>query len=133
MSGLNQVTLVGRLGQTPEIKDINGVKITNFSLATSKSWKDDSGEKQTKTEWHRITCFRKTAELAAQYLTKGSQALIVGELQTRSWEKDGVKRYQTEIIAQNIQFLDSKPKTETAKPEDTGPEPLFDSSENTPF
>lgn len=107
MSGLNKVMLIGRLGQDPELKDAKGIQIANFSIATSKSWKDDSGQKQEKTEWHNIVAFRKTAELAGKYLTKGRQCYIEGELQTRSWddEKTGTKKYKTEIIANNIQFL----------------------------
>lgn len=106
---------MGRLGKDPELKDAKGVQICNFSVATSKTWKDESGEKKEKTEWHNIVCFRKTAELAGKYLTKGRQVLIDGELQTRSWEKDdGTKAYKTEIVAHNLQFIgDSKPSAET--------------------
>lgn len=105
---------MGRLGKDPELKDAKGVQICNFSVATSKTWKDASGEKQEKTEWHNIVCFRKTAELAGKYLTKGRQVLIDGELQTRSWEKDdGTKAYKTEIVAHNLQFVgDSKPASD---------------------
>lgn len=97
---------MGRLGKDPELKDANGLAICNFSVATSKEWKDDGGEKKERTEWHSIVCFRKTAEIAGKYLTKGRQVLIEGELQTRSWEgEDGKKNYRTEIIANNIQFI----------------------------
>lgn len=128
MSGINKVFLIGRLGKDPEVKEVKGLKVANFSVATSKEWKDEGGEKQEKTEWHNIVSFRKTAELAGKYLTKGSQVFIEGELSTRSWddEKTGKKLYRTEIIANNIQFLDSKGKqNESGKPAttiDTGPE-----------
>jgi single-strand DNA-binding protein len=119
MSGVNKVILVGRLGRDPEIKDAKGIAIANFSIATSKTWKDESGEKQEKTEWHNIVAFKKTAELAGKFLTKGREIYVEGELQTRSWEdkETGVKKYRTEIIAQNIQFLGSKPEAngETTK------------------
>lgn len=107
MSGVNKVILIGRLGKDPELKNANGVAICNFSIATSKEWKDESGEKKEKTTWHDIVSFRKTAEIAGKYLTKGREVYIEGELQTRSWDdKDtGQKRYKTEIIANNIQFI----------------------------
>lgn len=114
MSGYNRVVILGRLGKDPELKDAKGVQICNFSVATSKTWKDDSGEKREKTEWHNIVCFRKTAEIAGKYLLKGRQVLIEGELQTRSWDKDdGTKGYKTEIVAHNLQFVgDAKPKSD---------------------
>lgn len=107
---VNQVILVGRLGRDPELKNINGLAIANFSLATSKSWKDESGEKQERTEWHNVCAFKKLAELAGKYLTKGRQVYVSGEIQTRSWDdKDtGAKKYRTEIIANTIQFLGDK-------------------------
>ena len=106
MSGVNKVILIGRVGQDPEMKDHNGLAICNFSMATSKEWKDDSGEKQEKTEWHRIVCFKQLAETCGKYLAKGKQVYLEGELQTRSWEDDaGVKKYMTEILARNVQFL----------------------------
>lgn len=127
MQGLNQVTIMGRLGQAPELKNINGMAICNFSIATSKSWKDDGGEKQERTEWHNCVAFKKTAELAGKYLVKGSPVLIVGELQTRSWDdkKTGDKKYRTEIIANNIQFIpdgkrNEEPSDVTAAEKPTG-------------
>lgn len=119
MSGLNRVILMGRLGKDPELKNINGLAICKMTLATSKEWKNESGEKQEKVEWHQVTCFKKTAEIASKYLTKGSQALIEGELSTSSYEKDGVKKYRTEIIANNILFVGSKPasSSEPAAPQ----------------
>jgi single-strand DNA-binding protein len=119
MSGVNRVILLGRLGGDPEVKTLtNGMTIANFSVATSKEWKDDSGEKQSKTEWHRIVAFKKTAELVGKYLAKGRQVYVEGELQTRSWEKDGEKKYATEIVAQNVQFIsDGRGKEESAETE----------------
>jgi single-strand DNA-binding protein len=98
--GVNKVILVGTCGQDPEVKYLpNGNAVTNLSLATSESWKDkQSGEKVEKTEWHRVSMFGKVAEIAGEYLRKGSQVYIEGKLQTREWEKDGIKRYTTEIV-----------------------------------
>lgn len=131
MSGLNRVILMGRLGQDPEMKDVKGLQIANFSVATSKTWKNEAGEKQEKTEWHNCVAFKKTAELAGKYLTKGRQVLVEGELQTRSWEDDaGVKKYRTEIIANNIQFVGESKKAEG---EVTAPAASFDTDEAIPF
>lgn len=103
---INKVMLIGRLGQDPELKYTpSGAAVCNFSMATSDSWTDKAGQKQERTEWHRIVVWGKLAELCNQYLAKGRQAFIEGSLQTRSWEKDGVKRYTTEINARNVQFL----------------------------
>ena len=98
--GVNKVILVGTCGQDPEVKYLpNGNAVTNLSLATSESWRDkQSGEKVEKTEWHRVSMFGKVAEIAGEYLRKGSQVYIEGKLQTREWEKDGIKRYTTEIV-----------------------------------
>lgn len=109
--GINKVILIGHLGHSPQTKDLpNGEKIVSISLATSESWKDKTtGEKQEKTEWHKIKFFRKLAEIAAQYLNKGSRIYIEGSLQTRKYKgKDGVEKYTTEIIANELQLLDSK-------------------------
>jgi len=107
---LNKVMVIGRLGQDPELKYTpGGAAVCNFSVATSENWTDKSGQKQERTEWHRIVVWGKLAELCNQYLAKGRQAFIEGRLQTRSWEdKEGQKRYTTEIMANTVQFLDSK-------------------------
>jgi len=106
MSSVNKVILIGRLGKDPEVTMANGVSLAKFSMATDESWKDkSSGEKQQKTEWHNIVAWRKTAELCGAYLRKGSQVYLEGKLQTRSWEKDGTKRYTTEIVADSVVFL----------------------------
>lgn len=105
---INKVMLIGRLGQDPDLKYTPaGTAVCNFSVATSDSWVDKNGQKQEKTEWHRIVVWGKLAELCNQYLQKGRQAYIEGSLQTRSWEKDGIKRYSTEVVAKNVQFLGS--------------------------
>jgi len=98
--GVNKVILVGTCGQDPEVRYLpNGNAVTNLSLATSEQWNDkQSGQKVERTEWHRVSLFGKVAEIAGEYLRKGSQVYIEGKLQTREWEKDGIKRYTTEII-----------------------------------
>jgi len=98
--GVNKVILVGTLGQDPEVRYLpNGNAVCNLSLATSEQWTDkQSGQKVERTEWHRVSLFGKVAEIAGEYATKGSQLYIEGKLQTREWEKDGIKRYTTEII-----------------------------------
>lgn len=108
MKSVNKVTLLGNLGQNPETFG-EGLGC-NFSVATSKSWRDkDSGEQKEKTEWHRITAYRKLGEICAQYLTKGSKVYLEGELQTRKWDdKDGNVRYTTEIIIDEMVMLDTR-------------------------
>lgn len=98
--GVNKVILVGTCGQDPETRFLpNGNAVTNLSLATSEQWTDkQTGQKVEKTEWHRVSLFGKVAEIAGEYLRKGSQVYIEGKLQTREWEKDGIKRYTTEIV-----------------------------------
>lgn len=101
---LNKVMIIGRLGKDPETRYTqSGDAVTNFNVATSEKWKDKSGDEQERTEWHRCTAWRRTAEIAAEYLRKGSQVFIQGKLQTRKWEdKDGNDRYTTEIIVDNF-------------------------------
>ena len=111
--GINKVILIGNVGGDPIVKYMpNGNAVTNLTLATSDSWKDkQSGQMQERTEWHRISLFGKIAEIAGQYLVKGSKVYIEGRLQTREWEKDGVKRYTTEVIVDmggTMQMLDSR-------------------------
>ena len=110
MASLNQVHLIGRLGRDPEQRFTQaGGAISNFSVATDEGYKDQQGNKVEKTEWHRVVAFGKTAELCSKYLSKGSLVYVSGKLQTRKWQdKQGVDRYQTEIVAQNVQFLDRK-------------------------
>ena len=113
--GVNKVILVGTCGQDPEVRYLpNGNAVTNLSLATSEQWNDkQTGQKVEKTEWHRVSLFGKVAEIAGEYLRKGSQVYIEGKLQTREWEKDGIKRYTTEIIVDmqgTMQLLGGRPE-----------------------
>lgn len=113
--GINKVILVGTCGQDPEVRYLpNGNAVTNLSLATSEQWTDkQTGQKVEKTEWHRVSLFGKVAEIAGEYLRKGSQVYIEGKLQTREWEKDGIKRYTTEILVDmqgTMQLLGGRPQ-----------------------
>jgi single-strand DNA-binding protein len=116
MAGKNLVILVGRLGRDPETRYLNdGRAVTNFSVATSEEWKDkNTGEKKEKTEWHKISVFGPLATVCGKYLSKGRQVYVEGKLQTRTWDKDGVKQYSTEIVANDVQFLGDK--TQAAAP-----------------
>ncbi len=108
--GVNKVILVGNVGNDPEVRYMpNGNAVANISIATSDSWKDkNTGEQQERTEWHRVVFFNRLAEIVEQYVKKGSKLYIEGRLQTRSWEQDGVKRYTTEIVSNEMQMLDSR-------------------------
>lgn len=110
MSGVNKVILVGRLGKEPEVRNLdNGAAVANFTIATSESYKDrTTGEKKEVTEWHNIVLWRGLAEIAQKYLHKGDLVYIEGKLRTRSWEKDGVTRYTTEVVADNMTMLGSR-------------------------
>ena len=117
MSGVNKVILVARLGNDPEIRYAsNGNAIANLSMATSESWTDkNSGQKQEKTEWHKVSMFNRLAEIAGKYLKKGSKVYIEGKLQTRKWQTDqGEDRYTTEIVANTMQMLDSRGESDAA-------------------
>lgn len=111
---INKVILIGRLGKDPETRYTpTGTAVCNFSIATSENWTDKNGNKQERTEWHKIVVWGKLGELCSQYLAKGRQAYVEGKIQTRSWDdKDGVKRYITEIIAEKVRFLDSGKRKE---------------------
>jgi single-strand DNA-binding protein len=120
MASVNHVILLGNLGKDPETRYMsNGDSVTNITLATTETWKDkNSGEKNEKTEWHRVTFYRKLAEIAGEYLKKGSQVYIEGKLETRKWtDKSGVERYTTEIIANEMKMLGSRPQV-SDKPQD---------------
>lgn len=110
MASVNKVIIVGNLGKDPEMRYMpSGDALCNFSVATTDSWKDKSGEKQEKTEWHRISMFGRLAEIAGQYLKKGSQVYIEGRLQTRKWtNKEGQDQYTTEIVANEMKMLGSR-------------------------
>jgi len=102
---LNKVMLIGNLTRDPELKSIpSGMKVTNFSIATNRVWRDKEGAKKESTEFHNVVVFGRQAETVAQYMKKGSNIMVEGRLQTRSWEAEGKKNYRTEIIADNIQF-----------------------------
>lgn len=141
MFGINKVTLIGNLGADPEVrKTANQQTVTQFSLATSESWINKEGERQEKTEWHRIVVWGKLAETCAKHLAKGRQVFIEGRLQTRSWETEqGQKRFTTEVIANQVLFLGRSPQNmgkEDTATEDMAykKEPAFtEKSEELPF
>jgi single-strand DNA-binding protein len=138
MAGVNKVILVGRLGADPDVQTIaSGTTVAKLSLATSEQWVDKDGKRQERTEWHRIVVWGRQAENCGRFLAKGRQCYVEGRLQTRSWEdKDGQKRYTTEIVANTVQFLD-RGNAQESEPsighQDFGPEPTFDASEEIPF
>jgi len=119
---LNKVMIIGRLGKDPELKYTpSGAAVCNFSVATSETWADKSGQKQEKTEWHNIVVWGKLAELCNQYLAKGRQAYIEGSLSTRSWDgKDGQKKYMTEVNAKTVQFLGGQANAGQGQSRDNG-------------
>ncbi|MFC2074655.1 single-stranded DNA-binding protein [Bdellovibrionota bacterium] len=149
MAGVNKVIIIGNLGTDPEVRFTpSGSAVANFTVATSENWKDKNGQRQERTEWHRIVVWGKLAELCGEYLSKGRQAYIEGRLQTRSWDdKEGKKRYTTEVVAQTVQFLGSSKGRETSKTSSFGEsqvaqkttspeqssEPRFDSDDDIPF
>ncbi|GAC24246.1 single-strand DNA-binding protein [Paraglaciecola mesophila KMM 241] len=108
--GINKVILVGNLGQDPEVRYMpNGNAVANLSIATSESWKDQQGQMQERTEWHRLTMYRRLAEVAGEYLRKGSQIYVEGKLQTRKWQdQQGQDKYTTEVIVDQMQMLGGK-------------------------
>ena len=146
MSGVNKVIIVGRLGADPEVKTISaGSTVTRLNVATSEAWTGKDGQKQERTEWHRITVWGKLAEICGKHLSKGRQVYVEGRLQTRSWEDaQGQKKYATEIVANTVQFLGSngqqQERSNSASSsgsndfQDFGPEPSFDqSNDDIPF
>lgn len=146
MSGVNKVILVGRLGADPEVKAIgSGSTVARLNIATSESWVKD-GQRQERTEWHRVTVWGKLAEICGKHLSKGRQVYVEGKLQTRQWEdQQGQKRYTTEIVANTVQFLGSagaeagagRSSSATGNDDfnfqDFGPEPSFNSNDEIPF
>jgi len=135
MSGsINKVMLIGRLGKDPEMRFTpSGKAVTNFTMATNEVWSDQNGEKQERTEWHRIVTWGKLAENCAKLLSKGKQVYVEGRLQTRQWDdKEGKKRYTTEVVAQSVQFLGSKGDSSgrsvefTSPPANSDEAPAFD-------
>lgn len=130
---MNKVILIGNLGQDPETRYTqSGAPVTNMSLATGRKWTDKTtGETKEKTSWHRLTAFARTAEIAAQYLKKGSKIAIEGELDYGSYEKDGVTHYTTQIIVRHLEMLSSKGEGGNTKREPPPPDDSFD--EDIPF
>jgi single-strand DNA-binding protein len=125
MASVNKVILIGNLGRDPEVRYMpSGDAVANITIATTETWKDKAGEKQEQTEWHRVAMFGKTAEIAGEYLKKGSQVYIEGKLQTRKWtDKEGQERYTTEIRADRMQMLGSRSggSERMAPPDDEAP------------
>ncbi len=112
--GVNKAILIGNLGRDPEVRYTqDGQAVVTFALATSMEWKDKAtGEKREKTEWHRVVAFGKLGEICGEYLVKGKQVYIEGRLQTRSWDQDGITRYTTEVVANEMQMLGTKGDTD---------------------
>jgi single-strand DNA-binding protein len=109
--GVNKIIVLGNCGQDPEVRYTpSGGAVTNISLATSEAWKDANGQAQERTEWHRVVFFNKLADIVAKYVKKGSKLYVEGSLRTNKYEKDGITRYSTEIIALEMQMLDSQQK-----------------------
>ena len=143
MAGVNKVILIGNLGKDPEIRALdNGVKVARFSIATTESYKDrNTGQRVDQTEWHNIVLWRGLAEVAEKYLRKGNQVYLEGKLQTRSYQdKEGITKYSTEIIGQNMTMLGAKTSSGTAEPgtpniENTQSEPvnLPEETDDLPF
>ena len=134
-NGLNKVLIIGNLGSDPEIKyTSSGSAVANLSIATSERWKDkNTGEQKEQVEWHRVVLFSRLAEIAEQYLKKGSKVFVEGKLQTRDWEdKEGKKRYTTEVIAKEMTMLDSRSGSDNApQPKSSPPEDNIE--EDIPF
>ncbi|MEJ0054525.1 MAG: single-stranded DNA-binding protein [Bacteroidota bacterium] len=139
MAGVNKVILVGRLGKDPEVRNLeNGATVANFTIATSETYKDKTtGDKKEITEWHNIVLWRGLAEIAAKYLHKGDMIYIEGKLRTRSWEKENVTRYTTEVVGDNMTMLSTKRESgsggnqeyrPSAAPQNSSPEDYGSSS-----
>ena len=146
--GINKVILVGNLGRDPETRYMpSGGAVTNVSVATSKSWRDrDSGEQKERTEWHRVVFFNRLAEIANEYLKRGSKVYVEGELRTREWEREGQKHYTTEIVVNEMQMLDARGEggmgamsgggaapSRSQQSDDFGPPPSDDFDDDIPF
>jgi single-strand DNA-binding protein len=117
-NGVNKTILIGNLGADPELRHTpSGASVCNFSVATNESWTDKSGEKQERTEWHRIVVWGRMGEACSKHLSKGRQVYVEGRIQTRKWDdKDGITRYLTEIVAQHVQFLGGNGRREDDAP-----------------
>lgn len=130
MASVNKVILIGNLGKDPEMRYMpNGEAVTNITLATTDTWKDKSGEKQEKTEWHRVTFYRKLAEIAGEYLKKGRPVYVEGRLETRKWtDKAGTDRYTTQIICNDMKMLGTKPHSDESESQQEQPSPAAKTS-----
>ncbi len=150
MAGVNKVIIIGNLGADPEVKTVGqGMTVAQLRIATSESWTDKNGQKQERTEWHRINVWGKQAEHCGKYLSKGRQVYVEGKLQTRSWEDNGQKKYATDIVASTVQFLGGAAQRDNSTGYsqagqsqgggdagfggDFGPEPSFNQGEDIPF
>lgn len=120
MASINKAIIIGNLGNDPEVRySSGGDAIANMNIATTYSWKDKNGDKQEKTEWHRVVMFGKLAEICGEYLKKGSQVYIEGKLQTRKWtDKSDIERYTTEIVADRMQMLGSNKRNDVSRNDD---------------
>jgi single-strand DNA-binding protein len=124
VSNLNKVQIIGRLGRDPEVRAMpSGGNVANLAIATTEKWKDKNGQKQEKTEWHRVSLFGRMADVAGEYLAKGSLCYIEGRLQTRKYQKDGVDHYATEVIATELKLLSPRPQQGAPRQEQKKPEP----------
>jgi len=132
--GVNKVILVGNVGQKPEMKAMpSGDQVASFSLATSESWKDkNTGQQQERTEWHNCVAFKGLAGVIGQYVNQGSKLYVEGQLRTQSWEKDGVKRYKTEIVVSDMQMLDSKGGDQQQAPPQQTPQATYQPQQQAP-
>ncbi len=135
MGNLNKVFLIGRLGKDPEMKTTpSGKSVLNITLASSEFYKDKAGNKQERTEWHRVVLWDRLAEIVESYCQKGSQIFVEGSLQTREWEdKEGNKRYTTEIVGRNIQLLDPKKEGRSSQPTKQSNYPPYGGEDDAPF
>ena len=135
MAGVNKVILVGNLGKDPEVRYLdNGVAVANFSLATTENYKNKEGERVSQTEWHNIVLWRGLAEIAEKYLVKGASIYIEGKIKTRKWEdKEGVTRYSTEILGENMTMLGGKPSVQKKVENDVVSAPQSESKDDLPF
>ena len=141
MASVNKVIIVGNLGRDPESRQTqDGTSVTNFTVATTDKWTDRNGEKQERTEWHRVVAWKRLAEICTEYLTKGKQVYIEGKLQTREWEdQQGQRRFTTEIVAQTMQMLGGRgefaqqPRPATATNAEFPPVPGAGDDDDLPF
>lgn len=128
---VNKVILVGNVGSDPEVKSVGESKVANFSFATSETYKDKNGDKKTITEWHRIVIWRGLAEIVERYVKKGDKLYLEGKIQTRSWDdKDGTKKFSTEIVVSDMKMLGSVKKEENSNPAPMPPEDSLEPQED---